>query len=275
MELVPVNRSAPSPPRASPPRQPTDASSKRPVREERFKCRVCHRSHPLRYCKRFLDANYERRLRLVLLHRYCSRCLAHSHGAKNCQSKGMCEYCKEKHHTLLHSNPRLSPSRQLPPLLTQLSGTVTVLPTIAIYVHIGQRKFLTRALLDPCSQTSKVCESLVKRLRLQTLPVANLEMCELHVSSSNDARVRFAFPARVIAEVGLKTPARHLNQTTRDKFINLTLADPNFHTSSAVALILGGDIYHKIIRGEIISFPGYPTAQNSIFGWVLSGPCAL
>lgn len=100
MELVPVNRSAPSPPRASPPRQPTDASSKRPVREERFKCRVCHRSHPLRYCKRFLDANYERRLRLVLLHRYCSRCLAHSHGAKNCQSKGMCEYCKEKHHTL-------------------------------------------------------------------------------------------------------------------------------------------------------------------------------
>ncbi|XP_067624628.1 uncharacterized protein [Eurosta solidaginis] len=244
-------------------------------RSNTLKCRVCDRSHPLRFCKRFIDASFERRLRLVLLHRYCSRCLAHSHITKNCKSTGTCHFCGEKHHSLLHSRTRVTSRRELPPILTQLSGTITVLPTVAIYIHIGQRKVLTRALLDSCSPTSKVCNSLVRRLRIPTVPVAHIDMCELYISSSNDSHVRFTLPARVMPEFELKTPTRHLSQATCDRFVNMMLADPGFHTSSAVAVILGGDIYHKIIKTEIVKYPGYPTAQNSVFGWVLSGPCVL
>ncbi|CAD7011455.1 unnamed protein product, partial [Ceratitis capitata] len=125
-------------------------------------------------------------------------------------------YCNEDHYTLLHAGHRLTPCRQLPPLITQLSGTVTVLPTCAVYIYQINQRFLTRALLDPCSQTTKICKSLITKLRMWTLPVANLEMYEIVVGSSRDVLLT----VKVIRKIGLKTSARHLNSCVAEKFTN-------------------------------------------------------
>lgn len=68
------------------------------------RCKVCNFKHPLQYCPVFKKMSHERKLRMVVLHKYCSRCLATSHVAKDCQSKFKCRTCKGDHNTLLHFN---------------------------------------------------------------------------------------------------------------------------------------------------------------------------
>ncbi|CAD7002165.1 unnamed protein product [Ceratitis capitata] len=93
-----------------------------------------------------------------------------------------------------------------------------------------------------------------------------MDMCELHISSSYDPHCGMSLSVKIIDEVDLKTPARHLSQATREKYAKMKMADPNSYTSSGIAMIFDGHLYHKIMRGEIISYPGFPTAQNNIFG---------
>lgn len=76
---------------------------------------------------------------------------------------------------------------------------------------------------------------------------------------------------KIIDENDLKTPARHLNQATRGKYANEDGRSEFLHIVRS-SLSFGGDVYHKNMRGEIISHPGFPAAQNTIIGWVLSVP---
>ena len=46
----------------------------------------------------------DERLRLVKINKLCFNCLSNSHMIHNCKSKVFCkvDYCKKRHHTLLH-----------------------------------------------------------------------------------------------------------------------------------------------------------------------------
>ncbi|XP_060665661.1 uncharacterized protein LOC132797924 [Drosophila nasuta] len=44
-----------------------------------FRCRVCRGVHALRKCPRFAQLTPEKRLRAVLVNKYCPNCLAHQH----------------------------------------------------------------------------------------------------------------------------------------------------------------------------------------------------
>ncbi|XP_032589116.2 uncharacterized protein LOC116804652 [Drosophila mojavensis] len=67
-----------------------------------FRCRVCRGVHALRKCRRFLGLPAEKRLRAVLINKYCANCLAHQHSGQSCRSKAKCKTCGQSHHTLLH-----------------------------------------------------------------------------------------------------------------------------------------------------------------------------
>ena len=52
----------------------------------------------------------------------------------------------------------------------------------------------------------------------------------------------------------------------------IELADPEFGTPARIDLILGADVYNKVIRhGRRSGPPGSPTANKTAFGWVLAG----
>ncbi|XP_070138802.1 uncharacterized protein, partial [Drosophila bipectinata] len=53
-------------------------------------------------CRRFLRLSAEKRLRAVLVNRYCSSCLAHEHSDGSCRRGDGCNTCGQDHHTLLH-----------------------------------------------------------------------------------------------------------------------------------------------------------------------------
>jgi len=51
------------------------------------------------------------------------------------------------------------------------------------------------------------------------------------------------------------------------------LADPSFHITAPVDLLLGGDVYAAVMDGRKITVDkNLPVAFSSIFGWILMGP---
>ena len=74
-------------------------------------CRICFKDHPLRFCKKFLLVDYQERMLLLSIYKYCAGCLSHDHTWRICESTGRCKRCGDMHHTLLHkpgSIPRSS-----------------------------------------------------------------------------------------------------------------------------------------------------------------------
>ncbi|XP_060810246.1 uncharacterized protein LOC132904333 [Amyelois transitella] len=53
---------------------------------------------------------------------------------------------------------------------------------------------------------------------------------------------------------------------------NLSLADPGFISPGRIDVLLGAEVYGDIILNDIIKHPeGHLLAQNTIFGWIISG----
>ena len=54
--------------------------------------------------------------------------------------------------------------------------------------------------------------------------------------------------------------------------MDIQLADPNFATSGQVDLLIGGDVSQIMLDGVKRNILGKLMAQETIFGWVLTGP---
>lgn len=53
---------------------------------------------------------------------------------------------------------------------------------------------------------------------------------------------------------------------------HLYLADPEYNTPNKIDILLGAEVYGKIIKEGLIKCPsGSPVAQNTALGWILSG----
>jgi len=74
--------------------------------------------------------------------------------------------------------------------------------------------------------------------------------------------------------VRIRTPIRALSESVVQKFQELPLADERFHRPATVSLILGADVYPKVIQmGFHMVDEGLPVAQKTVFGWIVSGAC--
>lgn len=68
-------------------------------------------------------------------------------------------------------------------------------------------------------------------------------------------------------------PRNILPAGIKERFSNLALADPSFHITAPVDLLLGGDVYAAVMDGRKITVDkNLPVAFSSIFGWILMGP---
>ena len=79
---------------------------------------------------------------------------------------------------------------------------------------------------------------------------------------------------RVDDRIDIVTPTDTLEKTVAARYSNMILADKEYYVSRAVSIILGANVYSRIIQEDII-MPGGPVLlQNSIFGWLISGRCS-
>ena len=264
-----------------------------------FKCRICvHKYHPLRKCYKFIAMNALDRKKATLQHKYCVNCLAHEHPeSRTCTSKSCCHICRQKHHTMLHHSQRLghkhdsskksanqpsskpTPRESSPAHVSALStilsgGVVSLLPTAVINVIVDGKPRAVRALLDQCCPFSRVSSALVADLKLQTISVAGHPVVTLKLQSrcTDQAQVEGQF--RVGNRLSMMTPFRSMDRSVKTKFPHMFLADVEFYRSRSIALVIGSELFGKVIQEGIMTRGGL-VAQNTLFGWAISGQGGL
>ena len=287
-----------------------------------YRCRVCRGIHPLRKCARFLKLSAEKRLRAVLINKYCANCLAHEHSTGDCRSGDRCKKCDRSHHTLLHMHEQVSslsrsrarsrrqpvPTRQAASASSQRSRrhnpptqrrsspprrpesttpgpslssllqrhSVNILPTALVKLETGTKTFETAALIDPCSPMSCIDASLASAFKLSMTNVGDEKVCTTAIRSRIDANTKLEVVLKIEPRVRIRTPVRALSDTVVSKYRDIMLADDGFHRPATVSMVLGADIYPKVIQSGFLTFDeGMPVAQKTVFGWIVSGACSL
>ncbi|XP_043064526.1 uncharacterized protein LOC122320483 [Drosophila ficusphila] len=149
-----------------------------------YRCRVCRGIHPLRKCSRFLRLSTEKRLRAVLINKYCANCLAHQHSGGQCRSGDACKKCGKDHHTLLHlhempRSPRrtpIQPRRQSPspqrrpaPFEQRRASTVRLSRSVSRSPSPPARQALVRR---PAPAATPSVAALAQHQSLHILPTA-------------------------------------------------------------------------------------------------------
>lgn len=277
-----------------------------------FPCRICKRAHPLRTCRKFLAMNIKDRIRAVRDNKYCSNCLAHDHSQGTCFSKHGCKHCQKFHHTLLHVNPRLAkdllssrsrsrstspqrrsssrkyneslskpttedslPSTSKSASLTSIlrQNTLVLLPTVL--VKVSSTTSHARCLLDSGSTISRVSKKFVDKLDLTAFTLNKETVCPITLKSRFDSSSKIEGTFRVDNRIAIQTPSESLPETYKKNFRDLFLADSKFYASGPIDIIIGADLYPKVICEGVFSRTGFPTAQSTIFGWIIYGPCSL
>ncbi|XP_073833229.1 uncharacterized protein [Musca autumnalis] len=275
-------------------------------------CALCSRQrHHLRVCQKFLRFSVPERISAVKKHYCCLNCLSHGHKASHCNSVHNCTICNKRHHTLLHrevSPHRTSPtspdSRSLVALNSPSTSTghpsgsnsrqvfhttqnrEILLGTAMVHIVHQGTTYPARALIDPASESSFISENMQSRIGIATnavkasilgvsrsVSVISDKECSIHIVSPLDATHSMDTTALVVPTVADNLPSCAIPTDTLPQLPNLRLADPDPFFSHSVDLLLGADLYPKILaQGSHTKILGSLIAQSTVFGWILTGP---
>ncbi|XP_046145647.1 uncharacterized protein LOC123988932 [Osmia bicornis bicornis] len=283
------------------------ASSQHGV-DGRSKCPMCHGVHLLSKCFKFLAKSPFERRREVRRLQLCFNCLGR-HRVSECLSSFRCLQCREKHHTLLHSVQGSGfHSKEKGSVEAQRSREDKASTSSGVNIHTARvvsRKYMVllataqlmlvgphgvqtrvRALLDQGSQSSFVSESVANLLGLQKRRV-DVPLMGLGAKSAGTAHQATSFKiislidplfqvetnALILSKLTSQLPARCPMELDLGRFAGLSLADPQFHITGSVDVILGADVYGQLLRSGLRSFPPLSlVAQETVLGWIVSGP---
>ena len=164
------------------------------------------------------------------------------------------------------------------------SSSVLLGTAIVQIFHLGTF-YPARALIDTGSEGSFITEQLFNRLKLPAQSVnarisginngtsQSRKVCSLILSSHFNPGIRIEANAFVIPQVTGNIPSCHLNISNFSDLSHLNLADSEFYRSSKVDLLIGCDLIPLIMRNGIKhNISGSLLAQETVFGWILSGP---
>ena len=146
------------------------------------------------------------------------------------------------------------------------------------------RAATVRALIDPCSETSIVSESIVQSLRLPRYRddiavdglggarTANLRHAtEFNISPRSNPNISVYVNAHILQRITSYKPIPFTPGSHPD-LQDLDLADPDLGRPLWIEVLIGADVYSEILLPGLI-FIGNTRiiAQRTIFGWILTG----
>ncbi|XP_063827877.1 uncharacterized protein LOC135077272 [Ostrinia nubilalis] len=265
-------------------------------------CPFCKKEHKLSTCQAFRDTSVELRREFVACHNVCFCCLGNNHSAKFCHSKYKCRICKRKHHALLHPTNKIAqePQNGEATADTKKVGAVISCTSTRSTVDCSQvllatalvdtvskhgQTYTIRSLLDQGSQSSFITEAMVQLLGLKKIPakvqivgvggtngLTTKSMVEVKIVSRVDPNFIATVKAYVLGSITTLLPNRKIRAEEWKELEDIVLADPSYYTSNSVDLLLGSEVYSRVIQNGVIKGPlGSPLAQCSSLGWILSG----
>lgn len=174
--------------------------------------------------------------------------------------------------------------RDLPPkpqsVNTSLSAifkqnVATLLPTVVVQIDSPIGKCNVRCLLDSGSKFSCLSSKTVEKLDLTTLTLDEETICPITLCSVYDSEIKIEATLRMNNRISIHTPEKSIPKSLVKNFHNILLADAGFYKTAPVDIILGVDIYSRVISEGVLNRPGLPAAQNTLFGWTLYGTCSI
>jgi len=185
-----------------------------------------------------------------------------------------------------NTDKKVAPKATPPPFhlsnytLESSNNEQAMLSTAVVFIcgSDGSRR-ACRALLDCGSQANFVTKKFVEVLGLETRP-SSLSICGVNGTVTNHV-IRIKLQSRfnsytaaieciVTDRITGKIPTFSLG---RDKFNfprNIRLADPRFHISSNIDLLIVDLFWNLICVGQVKSSDKHPTLQKTRLGWILA-----
>ena len=246
------------------------------------KCKLCQNPHWLLRCPQFKALDVAGRKKFVKTSKLCELCLGSGHLTAKCNSKYRCQKCQAKHSVMLHEEK----SEPVAVLAGRLDEGQVLLATAQVRVSSESgREETCRVLIDGGSQASFITDRCVKALGLRR-EKTDVQITGISSTSVGQAKgkVNLKLHSRISTE-SLQVEALILHKVTgalpkypcqkRDwpHIKNLQLADPGFFEPGKIDILLGADAYSSLIKEGVRKGSDVtPAAQNTIFGWILSGP---
>ncbi|XP_075163039.1 uncharacterized protein LOC142235663 [Haematobia irritans] len=276
------------------------------------KCSLCKGSHQLKSCPKFLSMNFKNRLSVVKREKRCLNCLAHGHQSAECRNIACSHCNLKHHTLLhkgtvgqqnsnepgahcgtitadvaqqIQSNNMPSTSTNVQAYHTSVLKK-TMLATAWVNIIKDGLIYKIRALIDPGSDDSFISSRIQKILKLPIKSVAAeitglggepLTKCSsvafFTLGSAKMPSFSIDIDALVVQEVTGNIPTQSLEDLRPNHLPNLDLADPTFYKSGPIDLLIGGNLYPSILlKGVHHCILGSLVAQETVFGWVLTGP---
>ncbi|CAH2084595.1 unnamed protein product [Euphydryas editha] len=145
-------------------------------------------------------------------------------------------------------------------------------------------KHIIRALLDQGSQASFVSESTVQLLGLVRKPVSGWvsglgdgrmrikNTVTLRLESRHNPASYILVNAYVLHSLTSLLPSTNVSTSKWLEIDKLPLADPTYSTPGRIDILLGAEVYSEILLDGVMKHPDCNLiAQNTVFGWILSG----
>lgn len=242
----------------------------------------CKERHPIMKCPRFSALKFTEKIRQAQKWRICTNCLDTTHAWRDCKLPNGCRKCTAKHHTVMHIDK----------VATTLLGTAVkngspehVFLATAIIEVVGSsgEPYNARALLDSGAQinlmTTKLCNKIKAKhndvaQKINGIGTAKIQSTKRasFVIKSKASGFQAHLEAFVLKEVSTTQPTNMVNIKSWKIPANIKLADPKFNVPADIDLIIGGELFFKLLSVGMISIgKSLPDLQNTVFGWVVTG----
>lgn len=180
-----------------------------------------------------------------------------------------------------------SSSKQAASFTARSTALLNLLPTAIVNVpDLYGSMHACRVLLDSGSQCTLVTESFVDRLHLKRRN-ARIALCGISDSKAGftkgvvtislhsrfDKNKFINVHALILKDLTSNIPQTNMNVSECSHIKELELADPQYNQSQGIDMLIGSDYFFEILQnGKLNGGPNSPTAQSTLFGWVVAGP---
>jgi hypothetical protein len=220
-------------------------------------------------------------------------------------SQQQCRICHKRHHTLLHIdkqnqavNANRTTTNNSSPAVTKGKTSAegntyhtfkgkprnhVILATAVVEVGGKTGHYVPcRALLDDGSETHFITEKCVQHLKLPRTQrhtsiqgISNVNTAIQHsISLHLRSRHRLAHNTRLCSlnNITGTTPPTRLDISTWKIPTDINLADKYFNQPGGIDLLIGADIFYKMLQPGRQTRPGdYPVLQETVLGWTVAG----